>query len=221
MLVRHFMTEAPFTLAPQDSCREALQEFRNRRVRRAPVVEKGRLVGIVSERDLLHVLPGTPGEASTCAGEECLKLPVRAIMRAPVITLKPNDHLAAAAKLMLTHRIGGVPVVHRGELKGIITESDIFKALFGILTAPAGATILFEEPTGPEGGGDYAPLCHRHGCRIRSLLRYPNPGGGAMVFLSLEGGDAEGIVGELHAASNRVIQVENHPPDPGAPEPAG
>jgi hypothetical protein len=42
-----------------------------------------------------------------------------------------------------------------------------------------------------------------------------------MVFLSLEGGDAEGIVGELHAASNRVIQVENHPPDPGAPEPAG
>jgi acetoin utilization protein AcuB len=208
MLVRHFMTADVFTLTPEQSCREALQEFRHRRVRRAPVVEKGRLAGIVSERDLLRVLPGTPGQASTCAGEECLELAVRNIMHAPVVCLKPNDSLAAAAKLMLTHRIGGVPVVHQGDLKGIITESDVFKALFGILTAHTGCTILFEEPAQAEAGSDYAQMCIRHSCRIHSLLRYPKPEGGFVIHLCIAGGDADGLIAGMRAATYQVIRIE-------------
>lgn len=209
MLIRHIMTAEVFTLAPEDSCGQALQELRRRRVRRAPVLEQGRLVGIVSERDLLRVLPGTPALASTCEGAECLELPVRRIMHAPVITLKPNDHLAAAARLMLDHRIGGVPVVHRGELKGIVTESDIFKALFGVLTAAGGRTVLFEEPPGSAEGGDWAAACQRCGCRIRLPLRAPQPGGPTVVTLRVEGGDADGLLAELRAAACRVILAEH------------
>jgi acetoin utilization protein AcuB len=209
MLVRHFMTAEPFTLAPEETCGQALKEFRRRRVRRAPVLEQGRLVGMVSERDLLRVLPGTPGQASTCAGEECLELPVRRIMHAPVITLKPNDHLAAAARLMLDHRIGGIPVVHHGELKGIITESDIFKALFGVLTAAGGRTILFEEPPESAGGGDWAAACLHCGCRIRGLFRAPQPGGATVVTLRVEGGDTERLLAALRAAACRVILAEH------------
>lgn len=206
MLVRHFMTAEVLTLSPETACGEALKEFRRRRVRRAPVVEKGRLVGMVSERDLLRVLPGTPGQASTCEGAECLAMPVRRIMHQPVITLQPNDHLAAAAKLMLAHRIGGLPVVHRGEIKGIITESDVFKALFGILTAPGGSTLIFEEPAG--GGGDWAAACSRRGGLLRGLLRCPRPEGGMVAMLSFAGGDPDGLAAELASAGCRVIRID-------------
>ncbi len=116
------------------------------KVRRAPVVQNNKLIGIVSERDLLRVMPGTCAQASTTAGEAGMDLPVRDIMRTEVITLSPSDHLKKAASIMLTHQIGGLPVVQGKQLKGIITESDIFKAFYGILTAPRGWTILFEEP---------------------------------------------------------------------------
>ena len=145
MLVRHFMAADPFTLAPDDACHAALAAFKVRKIRRAPVMEGGRLVGIVSERDLLHILPGTCAQASTKAGEASMALEVRHVMHAEVVTVEPNDHLAKAASLMLRNRIGGVPVVHEGKLKGIITESDVFKALYAILTPSSGVTIVFEE----------------------------------------------------------------------------
>lgn len=209
MLVRHFMTTDLFTLTPEQTCYEALAEFKRRRIRRAPVVEGGRLVGIVSERDLLRVLPGTCGQASTPAGEECMAVPVRDIMVSNMVTLGPNDHLAKAADVMLKKRIGGVPVVQDGKLKGIITESDAFKALHAILTSGAGTTILFEEPArSAQGACDYAALCLKHGCRLHTFLRYPKAGGGAMYYLRLEGKNLDGFVRELWAKSNQVLYTE-------------
>lgn len=209
MLVRHFMTSDLFTLSPEQTCHEALAEFKRRRIRRAPVIENGRLVGIVSERDLLRVLPGTCGQASTPAGEAGMAVPIRDVMISDMATLGPNDHLAKAADLMLKRRIGGVPVVQDGKLKGIITESDVFKALHAILTSGAGTTILFEEPAQPiQNRCDYASLCLKHGCRLHTFLRYPKAGGGAMYFIRLEGKNLEGFVRELWAMSNQVLWTE-------------
>jgi acetoin utilization protein AcuB len=209
MLVRHFMATDPYTLSPDQSCRAALAAFHARKIRRAPVVEDGRLVGIVSERDLLHILPGTCAQASTQAGEDSMALAVRHIMRSEVVTIAPSDHLAKAASLMLRNRIGGLPVVHDGRLKGIITESDIFKALHAILTSSKGVTIVFEElPQTAAAGVDYAGICIRHRLRLLSLLRYPKPDGGAMYYLCVEGKDEDGFIGELRARSNQVIAVD-------------
>ena len=69
MLVRHFMTRAPITLSPDKSCGDALQTFRRNRIRRAPIVKDDAVVGIVSERDLLRVLPGTVAQSSSEAGK--------------------------------------------------------------------------------------------------------------------------------------------------------
>jgi acetoin utilization protein AcuB len=209
VLVRHFMTSDLTTLEPNQTCQEALAEFRRRKIRRAPVVENDRLVGIVSERDLLHVLPGTCGQASTLAGEDGMTLPVRDIMVTDVATLGPNDHLAKAAGLMLKKRIGGVPVVHEGKLKGIITESDVFRALHSILASSAGAIVIFEEPAhmAPV-NRDYAKLCLKHGCRLKTFLSYPKSNGGTMYYLSLHGKDVDGFVRELWAMSNQVIWAE-------------
>jgi acetoin utilization protein AcuB len=105
VLVRHFMTSDLYTLSSNRTCYEALAEFRRRKIRRAPVVENGRLAGIVSERDLLHVLPGTCGQASTLAGEDGMTLPVRNIMTVDVATLGPNDHLVQYFINILTYII--------------------------------------------------------------------------------------------------------------------
>jgi CBS domain-containing protein len=212
MLVRHFMTTDLFTLSPGQTCREALAEFKRRRIRRAPVVADGALVGIVSERDLLRVLPGTCAEASSAAGENEMAVPVRDIMVRRMATLGPNDPLAKAADVMLKKRIGGLPVLQDGKLKGIITESDVFKALHAILSSGSGATVIFEAPGhGPAGSDevDYAGLCLRHGCRLHTFLRYPNGGGGAtMYFLRMEGGSAALVVRELWALAHKVLWTE-------------
>jgi acetoin utilization protein AcuB len=209
MLVRHFMATDVFTLSPRRTCHRALVDLTRLRIRRAPVLEDGTLVGIVSERDLLRIVPGTPAQASTAAGAEGMDLEVRHIMSAPVMTLGLNDHLETAARLMLHHRIGGVPVLHQGKLRGIITESDVFKALFGLLNSCSGHNILFEEPAGRGGAKtDYTRLCGQHGCRIQALLTYLKPDGRAMSYLSLEGGRPQALVAELRALSHHVIMVE-------------
>lgn len=211
MLVRRFMTSDVFTLSPDQTCHEALAEFRRRKIRRAPVMEDGQLVGIVSERDLLHVLPGTYAQASSQAGEDTMGLPVRHIMRTKVVTLGLNDPLAKAASLMLKNRIGGVPVVHGGKLKGIITESDVFKALYAILTSSAGSIVIFEEPAqAAQANHDYAGLCLQHGCRLHTFLRYPQPGGGVMYYLCIEGQNVDAVISGLWAMSNQVVWTERH-----------
>ncbi len=110
--------------------------------------------------------------------------------------------------IMLKHRIGGIPVVHEGRLRGIITESDIFKALYSILTPPGGMRVIFEELPAPSGGVDYAGMCARQHLRLHTFLKYPRPGGGAMVYLCAEGDGAEAFVRELWARSCRVVSAE-------------
>lgn len=211
MLVRRFMTNDVFTLSPEQACHEVLAEFRRRKIRRAPVMDNDQLVGIVSERDLLHILPGTYAQASCQAGEDTMALPVRHIMRTKVVTLGPNDHLAKAASLMLKNRIGGIPVVQDGKLKGIITESDVFKALYVMLTSSAGSIVIFEESAqAAQANPDYAGLCLKHGCRLHTLLRYPQPNGGAMYYLCVEGPNVDAVIGGLWAMSNQVVWTERN-----------
>jgi len=209
MLVRNFMASDVITLSPDQTCREALQELQRCKVRRAPVVHNNKLVGIVSERDLLRVMPGTCAQASTMAGEAGMDLPVRDIMRTHVITLSPSDHLRQAANIMLEHQIGGVPVVQGGQLKGIITESDIFKAFYAILTSTQGWVILFEEPAQlADAQHDYVKLCLEHGCRIHTVLKYPTSTGTTMYYLCVEGENVDAFVRKLWAMSNQVVLVE-------------
>jgi len=208
MLIRHFMSEEVATLTPDATCREAYRRFKEAGIRRAPVLMGDRLVGIVSERDLLRVLPGTLGQVSTPAGEEGLQIPVETVMAREVHTVNPNDHLEVAVQLMLKYKIGGIPVVEAGRLRGIITESDIFKAVWGMLSSARGTRILFEVPQEfKEGTVDYVGLSIAHGCKVRALLRYPRESG-AMYFMRVEGRDVDAFVNALWQHSAKVIAVE-------------
>ncbi len=118
MLVRERMT-APVVTVPRDTdYQQALQLMQEKRLRRLPVVDRERrLVGIVAERDLLLAATRYP-RAGVDVGE---------FMATKLVTATPGMSLRDAARLMLEHRVGGLPVLDGGTIVGIITESDIFR----------------------------------------------------------------------------------------------
>jgi acetoin utilization protein AcuB len=132
LLVRDSMTREVVVLSPQATAAEALVLCRERHIRHLPVLEEGRLVGIVSDRDLRSAAPalGDPGRASALE-----KLRVSDVMSPDVITARPDEPVEEAANRMRERRIGCLPVVESGELVGIITSSDVMEALVYLVGA--------------------------------------------------------------------------------------
>ncbi|WP_026369782.1 CBS and ACT domain-containing protein [Kallotenue papyrolyticum] len=138
MLVRDRMTQTPVTATPDTSFNEALRLMRERRVRRLPIVERdGRVVGIVSEKDLLNAAPSPATTLSRYEINELLsRLRLRDLMTHQVITVTPDMPLEEAARIMADNKIGGLPVVDaQQQLVGIITETDIFRTMVEMLGA--------------------------------------------------------------------------------------
>ncbi len=130
MLVKERMTPNPITISPDTSVPDALTLMRERKVRRFPVLDKGKLVGIVSEKDLLHASPSPATTLSVYEIRELLaKLKVSAVMCRQVVTVPEDTPLEDAARMMIDHRISSLPVMRAKALVGIITESDLFKSL--------------------------------------------------------------------------------------------
>jgi acetoin utilization protein AcuB len=133
MVVQDFMTENPITVRSNDSVWYALRMLRSHEIRHLPVVEGKRLVGIISDRDFRQVLP-----SSLAMPEEQARfrtwgsqVKVREIMTRKVLTVTPEARTDKAARLMVEHRIGCLPVVRGSTLVGIITTIDLLRALAG------------------------------------------------------------------------------------------
>ncbi len=130
MQVRNWMQRRPVTISPQETLRAGWRVIRERRVRHLPVVEEGKLVGIVTDRDLRQALP------SRAVGLELHEVPHLAekvriweVMARVVVTIHGEAPIEEAAHLLLRYRIGGLPVVKGDTLVGIITKTDLLRAL--------------------------------------------------------------------------------------------
>jgi acetoin utilization protein AcuB len=126
-----WMTPNPVTVTPETTLPEAHRLMKERRIRRLPVMDGDKLVGIVTWGDIREASPSDATSLDIYELHTLLaKLSVREIMTRSPITVRPTTSIAQAAQLMLEHKIGGLPVVNRhGRLIGIITESDIFRVL--------------------------------------------------------------------------------------------
>jgi acetoin utilization protein AcuB len=136
MFVKDWMTTDPIVVSPDTPIIEAQKIMRDNRVRRLPVVQGGKLLGVVTYRDLIEA---SPSEATTLSIHELnyllSKLTVKDVMATDLITVGPNDTAEQAALLGAEKGVGALPVVHKGKLIGIATESDIFRAYIAILGA--------------------------------------------------------------------------------------
>jgi acetoin utilization protein AcuB len=133
LLVRDWMTGNLATLSPEASVAEALTLCRERRIRHIPILEERRLVGIVSDRDLRDASPalGDPERARTLQ-----EIRVGDVMTREVITVDPQDSIENAAQQMYELKIECLPVVAEEELLGIVTSSDVMRALVMLAGLP-------------------------------------------------------------------------------------
>jgi acetoin utilization protein AcuB len=130
-IVKRVMTENPFTAGPDMPLRQAVSLMRDRKIRHLPVVEEGgRLVGILTDRDVRHAaLVPALAEHLTWEQRRLKSLRVRDVMTWSVVTTQPEATLAQAGLTMFQRRIGSLPVVEDGKLVGILTETDVLRAL--------------------------------------------------------------------------------------------
>ena len=129
-LVRDWMTTNPITIEPHTTLPEAHKLMTERHIRRLPVVDAGKVVGILTLGDVREASPSGATSLSIFELNYLLaKLTVDKMMTRDPLTITSAATVREAARLMLTHKIAGLPVVEEGKLVGIITESDIFRVL--------------------------------------------------------------------------------------------
>ena len=127
--VRDFMTRDPATVSPNDSLQRVVELLRRRDIRSVPVLEDGRLIGIVTDRDVRQVAPAYP----LFRDEDEIRrytenLTVTAAMTADPMTIAPDAPLVDAAKVLETYRISSLPVIDGTALVGMLTVIDLLRA---------------------------------------------------------------------------------------------
>jgi acetoin utilization protein AcuB len=128
MYVRERMSQPVIAVSSTTPVAAAMKLIHDKHIRRLPVVDHDELVGIVSERDLLRAMPSPATSLSVWEIPELLdRLLVRQVMARAVITVTPQTPIQEAARLMVDHKIGGLPVVDGRKVVGVITETDIFR----------------------------------------------------------------------------------------------
>jgi len=210
MLVAKLMRPNPITVSPQDSFRCAAALIRQRGIRQLPVVERGRLVGMVTDRDLRRASPAAAPETQASAPPP-ERLTVRELMTPRVITVAPDTPLEEATRLLLAHRIGALPVVRGEALIGLLTEADILRALVEIPRKRGEASrlelLLKEQP------GAFLEVCRivrEQGGDIVGVLGATATHHGVekqVVVLRLEGIDMEALVRDLEATGHTVLSA--------------
>ena len=129
MRVRDLMTGAPITVSPETPMLDAQHLMLSNHFRHLLVTKDDRLVGIVTDRDIRLNLPSPATSLSVWEINHLMtKLTVDQVMTESVITVGPDRDAADAARLMLDHKIGALPVTDGGRLIGIVTETDMLRA---------------------------------------------------------------------------------------------
>ena len=138
MKIRDIMTTPPITVGLEMPVLEAQQLMATHRIRHLPVTDAGRLMGIVTDRDIRLNLPSPATSLSVWEVNYLLaRLTVESAMRRAVITVDPDRGATEAAQIMLDHKIGALPVVDAGTLVGIVTETDMLRAFTTMATGTA------------------------------------------------------------------------------------
>jgi acetoin utilization protein AcuB len=132
MKVKDLMQTKVMTVSPQDKMDRVFFLLNYEKIRHLPVVEKGKVVGMISDRDLKKVL-GSLKTRQSIAGEQETFVAIRSrivrtVMRRGVVTTAPNAEASEAAAIMAKRKIGALPVVIKEKLVGIITATDILWA---------------------------------------------------------------------------------------------
>ena len=173
MLVKHWMSKQVITIDADDSMNDAIHLLKKHDINMLPVMKKGKLVGIVTDRDLKRA---SASDAITLEIHEILylisKIKVEEIMTKDPITVPEDYTIEEAAEILLKHKISGMPVIDQySDIVGIITQNDVFRIIIS-LTGVEGKGIQFglEVADRPGSIKDVEDIIRKYGGRMASIL---------------------------------------------------
>jgi acetoin utilization protein AcuB len=215
MLVEDRMTSDPVTITTNTSLKDALELVRSKSFRHLPVLdEDGGLVGIVTEKSLVYASPTPTTTLSVFEVDYILsRTKVGQVIQGSVITVRPDLPIEEAARVMIDHGIGCLPVVEDEKLVGIISDTDIFRVFVEGLGG--GHPSLRITIVVPEKVGSLAQVASRVaalGGNIHSLgIFWGDQPEDRVVAFRLEGVDRETAVQALEADGVQVVHVWEPP----------
>ena len=198
MIVGNRMIKEPITVEPEDLLIRAAHKMQAGGFRRVPVVREGKLVGIVSDRDLRE----HRGHLEHTK--------INAAMSENPLTVTPATTLEEAAQIMLERQIGGLPVVADGRLVGIITASDILKAFLDVMGASEGGSVRLDFVLEGEERGfvEATRIIAREGGEVLGVATYREKlGEDPVCYLRLLSGNPEKIAKALRSAGFNMLGV--------------
>jgi acetoin utilization protein AcuB len=225
-----WMTRDLQTVAPTSTLATIAARMARHKIRRMPVVSETdggmKLLGIVSHSDLLHAFPPNLNPFAVNATDSMAALEASAggsrvtaadlMARDPLITT-PDAPIESAARLMRDHKIGSLPVVSQHLLVGLITESDIFRALVEVFQAPERAVrITFSLSPGEDVLPLMADIARRRALRITSFMSLPRHEPPVCV-VQLAGEQVEEALDDVWKSHHRVMNVVNLGPESARP----
>ena len=231
MFVSMWMTREVLTVGPAATLAQIATLMARRKIRRLPVVntspEGQRLLGIFTHSDVLHAFPADINPFAVNASESMAAIERAAgatkvtagdlMTREPRITT-PDAPIESAARLMRDHKIGALPVIGNHVLVGIITESDIFRALVEVFETPDRAVrITFSLAAGEDVLPLVSDIAKRRSMRVTSFMALPRHEPPVCV-VQLAGEQVDAALEDVWKSHHRVMNVVQLAGETGKPD---
>lgn len=212
MFVANRMTKNPITVEPSTPVNEAAKLMKRRNIRRLPVIDEGKLVGIISDRDVMRVAPSPATTLSKFEINSLLdKITVSEIMAKDVVSLPDDATIEEAALVMYNEKLSGLPVVSSmGAVVGIITETDVFKTFVDVMGLADGKSRITIDVIDKIGVvKDLASIIADAGYNIDSMATCKQSPGSDQVEIVIRVNtvDAADITEKIKAAGYKVVHV--------------
>ncbi|MGB9440457.1 MAG: CBS and ACT domain-containing protein [Desulfobacterales bacterium] len=217
MLVNNWMSKNVITVNENDSMQDAMKHLKEHDIRMLPVLKKGKLVGIVTDRDLKKA---SASDATTLEIHELLylltKIKVKDIMTRDVITVPPDYTVEETAQVLQKNRISGAPVVDAdGQLIGTITQTDLFRVLISLTgVGNGGIQFGFQVEDRPGSIKEVADIIRSFGGRMVSILSSYDevPEGYRKVYIrmrSIARSELKKLIQELESKAGLLYMVDH------------
>lgn len=173
MLIRNFMTKNVITIDADESMPKAIQLLKEHKINMMPVTHQGKLVGVITDRDLKQASPSQATDLATHELKYLLnKIKIKDIMTKKVTTIPSDFTIEEAAEILMNEDISGAPVVNdRGDIEGIITSTDLYKALISLSgLGRKGIQFAFQIEDRPGSIKELTDIIRAAGGRIASIM---------------------------------------------------
>ena len=217
MFVSMWMTREVKTIAPTATLAEIATLMMRQRIRRLPVIgAHGALLGIVTHSDVLHAFPpdinpfainAAESIAAISAAADRVRLTATELMARDPHTTTPDAPIESAARMMRDHKIGALPVLSNHALVGLITESDIFRAMVEVFeTRDRAVRVTFSLKPGEDVLPLVADIARRRSLRVSSFMSLPQHEPPVCV-VQLAGTQLDAALDDVWKSQHRVINV--------------